>query len=89
MPREDRLKGGTAQPYDGGETGIGWRDRIKQSSAALRQAQDQYDAGMISTLDLLTSEQTLVNADAASASSDSALTQDQIAVFKALGGGWQ
>jgi hypothetical protein len=31
----------------------------------------------------------LVAADAAVAASDSALIQDQIAVFKALGGGWR
>ena len=40
-------------------------------------------------LDLLTTEQSLVALDAAVASSDAALIQDQIAVFKALGGGWQ
>ena len=40
VPRQDRLQGGTAQAYNGGETGIGWHDRIKQSGAALRQAQD-------------------------------------------------
>ena len=52
-------------------------------------AQDSFNAGQISTLDVLTSEQTVVNADAAVAGSDAALVQDQIAVFKALGGGWQ
>ena len=52
-------------------------------------AQDEFNAGQISNLDLLTSEQTTINADAAVASSDAALVQDQIAVFKALGGGWQ
>jgi len=52
-------------------------------------AQNAFDAGEISNLDLLTSEQTLVSADAAIADSDAALVQDQIAVFKALGGGWQ
>jgi NodT family efflux transporter outer membrane factor (OMF) lipoprotein len=52
-------------------------------------AQDQYNAGLTSTLDLLTSEETLVDADAAVASSDALVVQDQIAVFKALGGGWQ
>jgi NodT family efflux transporter outer membrane factor (OMF) lipoprotein len=46
-------------------------------------------AGSVSTLDLLTTEQVLVAADAAVAASDSALVQDQIAVFKALGGGWR
>jgi outer membrane protein TolC len=40
-------------------------------------------------LDLLTTEQVLVAADAAVAASDSALIQVQIAVFKALGGGWR
>jgi NodT family efflux transporter outer membrane factor (OMF) lipoprotein len=51
-------------------------------------ASDQYRAGGVSNLDLLTTEQSLVAADAAVASSDAALVQGQIAVFKALGGGW-
>jgi multidrug efflux system outer membrane protein len=37
----------------------------------------------------LTTQQTLIAADAAVATSDSALVQDQIAVFRALGGGWR
>jgi outer membrane protein TolC len=52
-------------------------------------AQDSFAAGQISNLDLLTSEQTVVQADTVVASSDAKLVQDQIAVFKALGGGWQ
>jgi NodT family efflux transporter outer membrane factor (OMF) lipoprotein len=56
---------------------------------AFELARGQLDAGSISTLDLLTAEQTLVATDAAVAASDSALVQDQIAVFKALGGGWK
>ena len=52
-------------------------------------ARDEFAAGSLSTLDLLTTEQSLVALDAAVASSDAALVQDQIAVFKALGGGWQ
>ena len=51
-------------------------------------ASDEYHAGSVSNLDLLTTEQSLVAADAAVASSDAALVQGQIAVFKALGGGW-
>ncbi len=46
-------------------------------------------AGSISHLDLLTTEQSLVALDAAVASADAALVQNQIAVFKALGGGWR
>jgi outer membrane protein TolC len=38
---------------------------------------------------LLTAEQSLVAADAAVAASDSSLVRDQIALFKALGGGWR
>ncbi|MGP8166123.1 MAG: efflux transporter outer membrane subunit [Steroidobacteraceae bacterium] len=52
-------------------------------------ARDEFAAGALSNLDLLTTEQSLVALDAAVASSDTALVQDQIAVFKALGGGWQ
>lgn len=52
-------------------------------------AQSAYAAGSLSTLDLLTTEQSLVALDASVASSDAELAQDQIALFKALGGGWQ
>jgi NodT family efflux transporter outer membrane factor (OMF) lipoprotein len=52
-------------------------------------ARDESAAGALSPLDLLTTEQSLVTLDAAVASSDAALVQDQIAVFKALGGGWE
>jgi NodT family efflux transporter outer membrane factor (OMF) lipoprotein len=52
-------------------------------------AKDAYAAGQTSNLDLLNAEQNVVTADAAVASSDAALVQEQIAVFKALGGGWQ
>jgi NodT family efflux transporter outer membrane factor (OMF) lipoprotein len=62
------------------------RDRVQ---AAYRMAHDQFLAGSISSLDLLTTEQLLVSVDAAVAASDAALIQDQIAVFKALGGGWR
>jgi len=52
-------------------------------------AHGEFLAGSIPDLDLLTTEQVLVGADAAVAASDAALVQDQIAVFKALGGGWK
>jgi len=64
-------------------------DAQDKAQKALDMAHGQYLAGSVSTLDLLTSEQALVGADAAVAASDAALAQDQIAVFKALGGGWQ
>jgi NodT family efflux transporter outer membrane factor (OMF) lipoprotein len=51
-------------------------------------AGDEYSVGALSSLDLLTTEQSLVALDGAVAASESALVIDQIAVFKALGGGW-
>jgi NodT family efflux transporter outer membrane factor (OMF) lipoprotein len=51
-------------------------------------AHGQFLAGATTQLDLLSAEQTVVGAEAAVASSNAALAQDQIAVFKALGGGW-
>jgi NodT family efflux transporter outer membrane factor (OMF) lipoprotein len=62
------------------------RDKVH---AAFGFAHDQFLAGSLSSLDLLTTEQSLVAIDAAVAASDAALVQDQIAVFKALGGGWR
>jgi NodT family efflux transporter outer membrane factor (OMF) lipoprotein len=52
-------------------------------------ARGEYVAGAISDLDLLTTEEQLVATNTAVAASDAALVQDQIAVFKALGGGWR
>jgi outer membrane protein TolC len=62
------------------------RDRARQ---AFDMAHEQFLAGAISNLDLLTTEVTLVTAEAGVAASDGAVAQDQIGVFKALGGGWQ
>jgi outer membrane protein, multidrug efflux system len=64
-------------------------DAQDKTHAAFGMAHDQFLAGSISNLDLLTAEQSLVAVDSAVASSDAALIRDQIAVFKALGGGWR
>jgi NodT family efflux transporter outer membrane factor (OMF) lipoprotein len=60
-----------------------------KAARAYRIAQDEAVAGSISTLDLLTAEQAVINANAAVAASDAASAQDQIGLFKALGGGWR
>ena len=52
-------------------------------------AQNEFLAGGVSNLDVLTTEQSLVALDASVASADAEIIQDQIAVFKALGGGWR
>jgi multidrug efflux system outer membrane protein len=63
-------------------------DAQQSAQQAFDLAHDQFINGALSTLDLLTTEQVLVAADASVAASDAALIQNQIAVFKALGGGW-
>jgi NodT family efflux transporter outer membrane factor (OMF) lipoprotein len=64
-------------------------DAEASAQKAFDLAQDQFAAGSLTYLELLITEQSLVAADAAAAASDAALAQDQVAVFKALGGGWR
>ncbi len=59
------------------------------SQTAYILVQQRYRAGTISQLDLITAEQTLIQAEQALAQSDQSLSEDQVAVFKALGGGWK
>jgi len=56
---------------------------------ALHLAELNYKAGALDFLDVLDAERSLVATDAALAASSGALASDQVAVFKALGGGWQ
>ena len=64
------------------------RAQIK-AREAFNLASDMFLAGAVSNLELLTTEQTLVVADSAVAGSDATIAQNEVAVFKALGGGWQ
>ena len=59
-----------------------------QSAEAARIVRLRYTAGAENFLAVLDAERTLASADANLAASDAALTTAQIAVFKALGGGW-
>lgn len=61
----------------------------RHADEALRLAQIQYQAGGASFLDLLQAQSALVAADQALAISDQAISADQVAVFQALGGGWE
>ena len=63
-------------------------DAQAKAARAYELAHGQFLAGASTQLDLLATEQSLVSADAAVAASHAALAQDQIAIFKALGGGW-
>ena len=60
-----------------------------QSAVAAQQANELYARGRENLLTVLDAGRTLASADAALAASDSLLSTDQIAVFLALGGGWE
>lgn len=64
-------------------------DAQVQAQKAFDLAHDQFLAGALTQLELLTTEQSLIAIDASVAASDATLIQDQIALFKALGGGWR
>lgn len=64
-------------------------EALDRARRAFDMVHGQQAAGAASTLDVLTSEQAFVAASAQVAASDAAMAQDQIAVFKALGGGWR
>jgi NodT family efflux transporter outer membrane factor (OMF) lipoprotein len=64
-------------------------DAKRNADEALRLADVQFKAGAASFLDLITAEQTAVAADQAVAQSDQTISDDQVAVFQALGGGWE
>lgn len=64
-------------------------DAQVQAQKAFDLAHGQFLAGALTQLELLTTEESLITIDASVAASDAALIQDQIALFKALGGGWR
>ncbi|PZO02171.1 MAG: hypothetical protein DCF28_08995 [Alphaproteobacteria bacterium] len=59
-----------------------------QAATAARLSRLRFDAGADSFLTVLDAERTLASADAQLASSDAQVTTYQIALFKALAGGW-
>ncbi|VVE12401.1 RND transporter [Pandoraea iniqua] len=69
------------------------RDALRASRAqhaqALMLAERSYRAGAIDFLELLDAQRSLAVADAALAQSTLRVADDQVAVFRALGGGWQ
>ena len=63
-------------------------DARDQSAAAVGYARTRFEAGADSFLTVLDADRTLADAEAALAASDAQITAYQIALFKALGGGW-
>jgi NodT family efflux transporter outer membrane factor (OMF) lipoprotein len=61
----------------------------EQSAIASRQAGELYKYGRTDFLSTLDAERTLATAESALAASDGKLASDQVALFLALGGGWE
>ncbi|TCS39355.1 NodT family efflux transporter outer membrane factor (OMF) lipoprotein [Paucimonas lemoignei] len=65
------------------------RSARDQSALASQQAHKLYDYGRTDFLTALDADRSLANAESALASSDAQLVADQVALFLALGGGWE
>ena len=62
---------------------------VEQNRIALDNAQRQYVAGAADFLNVLTVQQDLLGTQQALAASSAAVAASLVALFKALGGGWQ
>jgi NodT family efflux transporter outer membrane factor (OMF) lipoprotein len=60
-----------------------------QAATASRLAHARFRSGLVSFIDVLDADRTLADADTALAQAQAQLSADQIALFLALGGGWQ
>ena len=95
-----RLDGTVLQAYRDVETALATLEGVKQQNVALRAARDQlrsaatlaqlrYDDGAASFLDLLDAQRSLQLAESDLAASDMRQSDAEIALFRALGGGWK
>ena len=63
-------------------------DSVAASDKSLKIAQDQYRTGLVPFINVIQSENTLLNSRDQLTQSDSQALTDVVAVYKALGGGW-
>jgi multidrug efflux system outer membrane protein len=61
---------------------------VQSARSSERIAEQQYRAGLVTYLNVLTAQSTLLNAEDQLTQSRQALAQDLVSVYKALGGGW-
>jgi len=62
---------------------------VKESENAMRLARMRYDYGVANFLDVLDAERTLLETQSELARSETVLRTSLVAVYKALGGGWE
>jgi outer membrane protein TolC len=65
------------------------KDLVAQNEEAVRIARQEYSNGLIDLLDVLEVQRNLYSAQDALAQSDQAVSSDLVAIYKALGGGWE
>jgi NodT family efflux transporter outer membrane factor (OMF) lipoprotein len=61
---------------------------VTAAQGSLKIAQDQYRTGFVTFINVLTAENTLLNAEDQLTQSDAQVATDLVAIYKALGGGW-
>lgn len=64
-------------------------ETLAQNRIALNLAQQRYQSGIANFLDVLDAERTLQQTELSLADSTAAVSTDLVALYKALGGGWQ
>ncbi|HVC18301.1 MAG TPA: efflux transporter outer membrane subunit [Rhodanobacter sp.] len=62
---------------------------VKQNKAALSLAQQRYRQGIANYIEVLDAERSLLSAQQTLATSTATVSTDLVAIYKALGGGWQ
>ncbi|MGA2581834.1 MAG: efflux transporter outer membrane subunit [Tepidisphaeraceae bacterium] len=63
-------------------------DAVDASTAAVAIARQQYEQGVVDFLQVLDAQRSLLEAQDSLTQSDSAISTDMVALYKALGGGW-
>jgi len=64
-------------------------EAVRQDQRALSLAQSRYADGLTDFLEVLTAQQNVLTAEQQLATSTAAVSTDLVAIYKALGGGWQ
>lgn len=64
-------------------------EALHQSEQSLALSRQQYEQGLVSFLDVLDSERTVYSAEDNLAQSNQIISTDLVALYKALGGGWE
>ncbi len=76
--------------YDGEQRRrVSLEEAVRQNRRALALSQSRYADGLTDFLEVLTAQQNLLSAEQQLATSTAAVSTDLVAIYKALGGGWQ